>query len=191
MHISDAAPVEPRRPLWKRFRQADLFVDQSFARFLTCLCEEVDDRIELIFNGDAFDFDPITAIPENPSFPVSWLERQRGLVSEEEKSEFKVRRVLRDHPVWVEALRDFLQRGNDVVFVIGNHDLELHWPAVQRTIRDALDPDRISPSRRNRWRTEETLDAIDQIVNILDPDPNNVDVWHLLWEMARLFQVQQ
>jgi len=147
LHLSDAEPVDPRRPLWRRFRRADLFVDESFGRFLGHLRREVGDRIELIFNGDAFDFDSVTAIPEDPPYRVSWLERRRGLVSEQAKSEFKIRRILRDHVVWVEALHEFLSQGNHVVFVIGNHDLELHWPAVQKALRDALDPEGVAGER--------------------------------------------
>ena len=40
--------------------------------------------------------------------------------------------------VWVQALRDFIKLGNSVVFVIGNHDIELHWPLVQKQILKSL-----------------------------------------------------
>ncbi|MCB0408316.1 MAG: hypothetical protein KDD34_08940, partial [Bdellovibrionales bacterium] len=53
-------------------------------------------------------------------------------------SEYKMRKILNDHPVWTEALRWFLRQGHRVVFVIGNHDLELHFINVQRAIMDVL-----------------------------------------------------
>jgi UDP-2,3-diacylglucosamine pyrophosphatase LpxH len=140
LHLSEAVPRDPRRPLWRRYRHRDLFIDEPFAAFLAWARRESGERAELLLNGDIFDFDSVLAVPESPPFPVSWLERRRGLFAEEPKSVFKLERILADHPVWRDALRAFLAAGNEVVFVLGNHDLELHWPAVQGALRAALDP---------------------------------------------------
>ena len=139
MHLSDAEPPRNRHPLWKRFKQPDLFVDPRFQRLLAFLETRIDGSVELVLNGDTFDFDSVMAVPDDPGFPVSWLERRRGLNAEEAKSRFKIQRILQDHPVFVEALSTFLANGHRVVFVIGNHDMELHWPSVQRDIVRALD----------------------------------------------------
>ena len=139
IHQSDAQPVDPKRPLWKRFKGRDLFVDDSFERFLNHLRELADGEIELILNGDIFDFDSVTRIPEAPNFPVHWLERRRGLHSEGPKSLFKMSVIIEDHPVFFAALKRFLSDGHRVVIVIGNHDIELQWPMVQAMIRDHLD----------------------------------------------------
>jgi predicted phosphodiesterase len=80
---------------------------------------------------------------------VSKLERLRGLYPEEEKSVYKISRVLSDHDVWVSSLRDFLVRGNRIVFVFGNHDLELHWPRVKEAIFTAL---KLTDQQRNNVR---------------------------------------
>ncbi|HEX4925833.1 MAG TPA: hypothetical protein VFV50_17200, partial [Bdellovibrionales bacterium] len=40
--------------------------------------------------------------------------------------------------IWVAALREFVMAGNRAIFVIGNHDLELHYPGVQAAILEAL-----------------------------------------------------
>lgn len=134
LHLADAEPPHPRKPLWKRFKQADLFIDESFKKLLEYLESTIAGPIELVLNGDIFDFDSVMAIPAQPRFTVSLLERLRGLSSEEPKSLFKIDRILRDHPVFVEALRNFIVHGHRVVFVFGNHDMELHWPSVQREI---------------------------------------------------------
>jgi UDP-2,3-diacylglucosamine pyrophosphatase LpxH len=139
IHLSDAEPPRNRHPLWKRFKQPDLFIDPSFQRLLAFLEKQTDGSLELVLNGDIFDFDSVMALPEEPAFPVSWLERKRGLNAEEAKSRFKIHRILQDHPVFVETLRTFLSNGHRVVFVIGNHDMELHWPSVQRDIVRILD----------------------------------------------------
>ncbi len=139
IHLSEAEPPRNRHPLWKRFKQPDLFIDSSFQRLLAFLEMQTDGPVELVLNGDIFDFDSFLSLPEDPGFTVSWLERKRGLSAEEAKSRFKIRRILQDHPVFVEALRTFLTNGHRVVFVFGNHDMELHWPSVQREIVRVLD----------------------------------------------------
>jgi UDP-2,3-diacylglucosamine pyrophosphatase LpxH len=151
IHLSDAQEIDSRRPLWKRFKGRDLFVDDSFARFLEHVGELADGEgdLELILNGDIFDFDSVMAIPEDPPFRVRWLEKKRGLDPEEEKTVYKMSRILADHPVFVGALHNFLLEGNRVIFVIGNHDMELHWPAAQEKIRQALDlPDEMQTKVR-------------------------------------------
>jgi len=138
LHIADAEEPDPDRPLWKRFKQPDLFIDDSFARFLEHVRREVPGEIELILNGDIFDFDSVMATPEHGEFRVTWLERLRGLSAEEHKSRFKMSVILEDHAVWIEAIRDFVLDGNRLVFVIGNHDMELHWGAVRKELLAAL-----------------------------------------------------
>lgn len=148
-HLTDAEDVHPEHPLWKRYKHRDLFIDESFERFLAYIEEMANGRVELVLNGDVFDFDPVTALPDGQEFSLSMLERLRGLRPEEPKSVFKMRRILSDHPVFVRALRRFLLDGHRVIFVIGNHDLELHWPAVQQELRDALDvPDEVQSRLR-------------------------------------------
>lgn len=98
------------------------------------MSERISSPIELVLNGDIFDFDSITQIPENPPFSVSWLERKRGLHAEEAKSRYKLSLILNDHKVWFDAIREFILRGNTVVFIIGNHDIELQWPSVQQDL---------------------------------------------------------
>ncbi len=138
LHLTEAEPLDPRRPLWKRFKRKDLFLDERFARLLEALDAQLDGTIELVFNGDTFDFDSVLARPERPDFPVNWLERLRGLAPEAPKSVFKMGVILRDHHVWVRALRQFLLKGHRAVFVVGNHDLELLWPEVQEVLVRAL-----------------------------------------------------
>ncbi|MCC7442351.1 MAG: metallophosphoesterase [Bdellovibrionales bacterium] len=138
-HLADAEPPHPYNPLWKRFKRPKLFLDRSFRRFIEHLQSLSPEPIELVLNGDIFDFDSVMVFPRKPSFKVSWLERKRGLFAEEEKSRFKMKVMLDDHAVWVKALRDFVLGGNRLIFIIGNHDMELHWPSVQRDVVDAME----------------------------------------------------
>jgi UDP-2,3-diacylglucosamine pyrophosphatase LpxH len=138
IHLADAEEVHPRYPLWKRFKLPEHFVDHTFKAFLDDLQSKISSPIELVLNGDIFDFDSVMVIPKNTPYHVNWLERLRGLASEEPKSRFKIKTILDSHPIWVNSLREFVMAGNRLIFVIGNHDMELHWPLVQQDLLNAL-----------------------------------------------------
>lgn len=139
LHLTEAEPVRPHFPLWKKFKTKQFFYDDVFARFLTKI-EEMSQghSVELILNGDIFDFDSVMRLPREPVFRVSWLEKHRGLFPIAERSKYKIEVILNDHAEFVQSLREFVMRGHRVVFVIGNHDLELHFMEVQEEIRRHL-----------------------------------------------------
>ena len=137
MHLTEAHEPDEVRPLWMAYKRRDFFIDEEFAAFLDHVEQKADGPIELILNGDIFDFDSVMAVPSKDRH-IEWLERARGLGSEEWKSQFKMRAIIDDHPRWFEALGAFVARGHKAVFVIGNHDVELYWPSVQRMICEAL-----------------------------------------------------
>jgi UDP-2,3-diacylglucosamine pyrophosphatase LpxH len=132
LHLCEAEPVNPKFPLWKKFKTRQFFFDSVFEEFLLHLEKKADgQQVELVLNGDIFDFDSVLTLPDEPSFRISWMERHRGLKPRPERSKFKILAVLRDHSDFFAALRAFILRGNRAVFIIGNHDLELHYPSVQ------------------------------------------------------------
>jgi UDP-2,3-diacylglucosamine pyrophosphatase LpxH len=137
MHLSEAHEPDPDRPMWMAYKRREFFIDDDFAAFLDHIQEKATGPIELLLNGDIFDFDNVTAVPSKDR-DIDWLERARGLGSEEWKSQFKMTLIIEDHSRWFEALGQFIARGHRVVFVVGNHDVELYWPSVQRAICDAL-----------------------------------------------------
>jgi len=139
LHLCEAEPVHPRFPLWKKFKTRQFFFDDTFASFLKHIeTKSQGDKIELILNGDIFDFDGVQTLPEAPSYRVSWLETKRGLFPRPERSRFKMQVIIKDHPVFFLVLRDFILKGHRVVLIAGNHDLELHFPEVQEEIYLAL-----------------------------------------------------
>jgi UDP-2,3-diacylglucosamine pyrophosphatase LpxH len=141
LHLCEAEPVNRKHPLWKKYKTRQFFFDTTFRDFLSQIEEMAKgEAIELIFNGDTFDFDSVTKVPENPPFQISRIERSRGMFTQSDKSVFKMRTILGDHPIFVNALRDFIGRGHRVVFIIGNHDLELIWPDVQRVLLKIICP---------------------------------------------------
>lgn len=140
LHLCEAEPVNLKFPLWKKYKTRQFFYDDVFANFLKHIQEKAQGHpVELILNGDIFDFDSVMSLPEKPVFRFHWLEEKRGLYPRPERATFKIQVILKHHSLWVESLREFILKGNNVVFVIGNHDLELHFPDVQAEILQALD----------------------------------------------------
>lgn len=142
LHLTEAEPVHPRFPLWKKYKTKEFFFDEVFGDFLQAIEKKArGEKVELILNGDIFDFDSVLTMPEKPSFRISRLEKKRGLFPRPERSTFKVMLIMKHHVAFFDHLRSFLERGHRVVFVIGNHDVELHFPEVQAKLRKSLDPD--------------------------------------------------
>lgn len=135
LHLTDAEPVDPKRPYWKNFKKASHFIDSDLARFLNYIKTESGPLpVELVLNGDIFDYDSVMSLPESPRFYVSHNEKKTGLKSHEQKSLFKTSVILDQHDIFVAALKKFIRDGHKVVFIIGNHDIELYWPSVQKEI---------------------------------------------------------
>ena len=89
LHLSDAEPVHPKKPYWKNFKQAKHFIDESFEGFLAHLESESDLPVELILNGDIFDYDSVMSLPEGELYEeLSHMEKKIG-VDVEVKSENK------------------------------------------------------------------------------------------------------
>ncbi len=140
IHLTEAEPERPPGDLWKKFKRKEFFFDDLLRDFFEHIDEQSgDDEVELILNGDVFDFDAVMSFPEDAPYKITWLERTRGLFPEEQKASYKIQKILSEHPIFVESLRKFIQKRNRVVITIGNHDLELHFPQVQKDIINALE----------------------------------------------------
>lgn len=150
LHLTEEEPVHPKYPLWKKYKTRQFFFDHDLADFFTHIEEKANgESVELILNGDIFDFDSVVSTPKEPVFRVSMLEKKRGLEPKADKSKYKIKKILQDHVEFVKALSQFIRRGNKVVFVIGNHDLELHFSIVQEEIREHL---QLGPKEQERVR---------------------------------------
>ncbi len=150
LHLCEAEPVCKKFSLWKKYKTREFFFDKEFGIFLDYIHKQSgNQKIELILNGDIFDFDSMMYQPPNPTYYISWLEKRRGLEPEEEKSVDKIKVILNDHKNWCLALRWFIGQGHRVVFIIGNHDLELHWKSVQIEILNIIN---LTPEERTRVR---------------------------------------
>ncbi len=194
LHLCEAEPVHPKFPLWKKFKTKEFFYDDVFQNFLTHLQElSKYEDVELILNGDIFDFDSVTTMPSHPTYRIHWLEKKRGLYPRPERTLFKMQTIIESHSVWFQALKSFIERGNRVVFVIGNHDLELHFPEVQSCIRKALGVDSHDQTRLRfaDWFYISNQDTLIEHGNQYDPycvceDPINPFIQGYNYKSMRL-----
>ncbi len=159
--VSDLHLGDGQDPETGRYHPRENFIaDRAFSAFL----EHHDPRSRsgtalLVINGDAFDFLRITNIPVTDADFEQWShtlkqlgvhrppvelrpllprEVRYGLRTNDYKSVWKLRRIARGHPRFFAALGQWLEWGGWIVFVKGNHDLELYWPLVQQAIRSEI-----------------------------------------------------
>ncbi len=99
----------------------------------------------IIFNGDTFDFDQVVALPQEGeellrvcgvATHAELGKRARfGLSTSPSESRWKMQCIARGHPHFFAALGWFIAHGHQVLFIKGNHDVELHWPEVRAEAR--------------------------------------------------------
>lgn len=140
--VSDVhlAEVEDHADGWMAHKASRFLFDDDFAELLQGFVarSEQGDALTLVLNGDIFDFDLVTAVPADPPWPVGPVERRYGLRADEPKSAWKLERIVAHHPVFLTALAEFARGGHRIVYVLGNHDRELHFPGVQQVLEKAL-----------------------------------------------------
>ena len=137
LHLCD---FEEHADGWKSHKSARQSIDEDFGALLNTFRGEPSDGLPrvLVLNGDIFDFDLVTRVPEDPAFPVSTLERSRGLLPTAQKSAWKLRRMMQDHRGFMLTLARFVAQGHQIVYVMGNHDREFHFPEVQQAFLSEL-----------------------------------------------------
>jgi UDP-2,3-diacylglucosamine pyrophosphatase LpxH len=138
LHLSD---VEDHPDGWKAYKGSRFLFDDDLAELVARFEERHrgEGPLVLLLNGDIIDFDLTDVCPADPPWPVSRTERGHGLEDTEEKSAWKLGHILSFHPRFVELLAGFLARGNEVVYLLGNHDRAFCFPAVRRVLQAAVE----------------------------------------------------
>jgi UDP-2,3-diacylglucosamine pyrophosphatase LpxH len=120
----------------------DFGTDDRFAEFLDAIVAESDDRtldVELIINGDMVEFLQVPAV--DTFDPTVIYPAAAYHVSSEVASTEKMLLVIQGHLTFFAALRNFVRPGHprrSITIIKGNHDVNLHWLAVQDAIRVAV-----------------------------------------------------
>jgi len=123
----------------------DFTSDEAFAALVDSLIVESQARnlpMEIIFAGDTFEFLQVPSLPSPEAYdPAGHYPSSLFSTSAESDSARKMRIIAHHHPIFFDALGRFLCEippRRTVSIVKGNHDVSLHWGAVQDEIRRAL-----------------------------------------------------
>jgi UDP-2,3-diacylglucosamine pyrophosphatase LpxH len=131
LHLSQAHPPDPSDPEWMRYRTREFHPDEDFAGLVDhVLATRGADPIELVFNGDVFDFDA-PWVKEGHSSSDEFALDDAGCAQH-------MRRILADHEPLLRAVARALAAGHRALFLSGNHDIELYWPGVRAALRETL-----------------------------------------------------
>jgi UDP-2,3-diacylglucosamine pyrophosphatase LpxH len=120
----------------------DITVDEELARFLQQIRQEGerDQReIELIINGDMFEFLQVPAVDHydpDENYPI-----EAYLDSSEPASIKRLNLIVEGHPEVFNALSDFMHveaPQRRITIIKGNHDVNLYWSGVKGRLREVL-----------------------------------------------------
>ncbi len=128
LHLS----AGPRAADGSRNLLEDFFCDDYLVEFIEHYGGRsfADHHVELIANGDFFDMLQVRIDGKDPP----------EIITEQVAVE-QMRRIIAGHPAVMDALWTFSMRpDNQLVFVVGNHDAGLLFPAVQALLRRRLGP---------------------------------------------------
>jgi len=106
----------------------DFSDDEKLIEFIKSIHSNApEEEISLVLNGDIFDF---LKMEYKRAYP-------RHIT--ESISLWKLDEVIKAHPRVFKALKEFIQnRKHQIYFVIGNHDPDIAWPAVQSKLQSEL-----------------------------------------------------
>ncbi len=123
--------LEPGSGLWMRYRQAAASPDGELVAMIDRLRAEVrGDALELVLNGDVFDFDAPRVLGGRSVFH----DQPRDAAH----SAPMLAAILHDHAPFVDAIGRVVADGHTVVFIAGNHDLAIGLPEVRAVLTDRV-----------------------------------------------------
>jgi UDP-2,3-diacylglucosamine pyrophosphatase LpxH len=115
------------------------FHDGDMRRFLAWVAADAQRRgktVRVVFNGDTFDLLRTEIHPAEGE--TSRREFRFGRDPSPEVVGQQMAAIVAGHAVFIEALADLVADGHEVVFLPGNHDLELQWDSAQKPLIDAV-----------------------------------------------------
>lgn len=120
----------------------DFAIDKMLTHFLHAIRQESEQdqrEVELIINGDFFEFLHVPAVDNYD--PTQRYPTQTYLNSSEPASIQRLNIIIDSHPSVFETLSDFIQVGEPqrrITIIKGNHDVNLYWPGVKSRLREVL-----------------------------------------------------
>ncbi|MCC7403427.1 MAG: metallophosphoesterase [Bdellovibrionales bacterium] len=107
----------------------EFYYDEKFVEFLHFYTtgKYAEYEVELIMNGDIFNL-----------LQVDYRGHYLTVITESVTME-KVKKIVKGHGLFFQAIRDFAKKeGNVVTYIVGNHDQGLLWPGVRAYLNEML-----------------------------------------------------
>ncbi len=106
----------------------EFYFDQKFAEFIGHYTsgQFADCEVELIFNGDIFNF-----------LQIDYHGHYVSVITESMTLN-KLERIVEGHPVFFESLKKFVSQGHKITYIVGNHDQEILWPRVREYLNTVI-----------------------------------------------------
>jgi UDP-2,3-diacylglucosamine pyrophosphatase LpxH len=117
-------------------QQTDDALQAFFAHY--CLTRVDGLPWKLVINGDMVDFLSVPLVPEEVGVEGDDDDATFGFGATEAVAVHKLERVIERHTGFFDGLARFLDVGNEVHIVTGNHDAEFHFEGVRTTFRKAM-----------------------------------------------------
>lgn len=131
--------VEKTTGLWRKYNQCLYSPDKPLLQFFKTLLREHPNRtFEFVFNGDTFDFDQIHLLPEKEGDSLSWKANWEKMQTTAPISIQKIQRIIQEHDEFIQGLARLVTNGHRLVFLRGNHDVEMTWQEVKDEVADAI-----------------------------------------------------
>ncbi len=137
LHLGEQMPGESRESVELRSRQ----IDNRFSSFLSYFTQHKKNNLpwRLIIAGDLLDFMRTHVfLPESPEVTPDDVSAWKIPPHDLEGSLLKLDQIFRLHKLAFIALSQFINDGNELVLISGNHDSELNWPELQEAFRSNL-----------------------------------------------------
>ncbi len=102
----------------------EFFYDEKFSEFIDYYTsgEYTDCEVELILNGDIFNFLQV-------DYRGHFL-----TVETQDMSLEKMQRIVEGHPVFFKTLKNFIKSGHQITYIVGNHDQAMLWPKIREYV---------------------------------------------------------
>lgn len=165
LHLGEGLnPVDGRTVLTENFLQDGAFSRMIDHHIADVAARQAGDPAIgpalLVLNGDIIDFPRVTTVPQGPEALAQWRallatlgchktdrelrdsisrrEVRFGLRTHDFKAAWKLDRVVRGHHVFFQALARWVSAGHHLLYIKGNHDVEIEHPLVRRAFRQAV-----------------------------------------------------
>ncbi len=123
--------VTDQDDMWMRYRHRQFAPDAQLVALIERVYAQIGSApLELVLNGDIFDFD-VPPVVDGHATPAPAPRSGRA-------ASVRLAAILDDHELFIAALARVLSRGDRVVFVSGNHDIQLSLTEVQACLVERI-----------------------------------------------------